>query len=220
MDSQTHAGAPPPDKIDGIALALSGGGFRAALFHLGVVERLYELGVLDDVGYLSTVSGGSVLGGLLAVNWSKLVPRSQSGATAFRDLVAKPLLEVAGADVRNRTVRRSLLPHKLLTNRGNVLASVLDDICFRGATLSDLPNQVGPGALRVAINATSLRSGKRFRFSKDSMGDYKCYTETGVEKVKVATAVAASAAFPPVFAPLVLPFPGPYFRSVLHVELR
>jgi len=56
----------------GRALALSGGGLRATLFHLGVVERLYVLGALDKLAYLTSVSGGSILAGLLAIEWNKL----------------------------------------------------------------------------------------------------------------------------------------------------
>jgi NTE family protein len=47
-----------------IGLALSGGGFRAAAFHLGVLRRLRELGVLGKIQILSTVSGGSIIGAL------------------------------------------------------------------------------------------------------------------------------------------------------------
>src|SRR5678815_1302141 len=50
----------------GIALCLSGGGFRAALFHLGAVRRLYELGILDEVETVVAVSGGSMTGAFLA----------------------------------------------------------------------------------------------------------------------------------------------------------
>src|SRR5215213_3225404 len=45
-----------------IGLALSGGGFRASLYHLGVLARLAELDVLRNVEVLSCVSGGSILG--------------------------------------------------------------------------------------------------------------------------------------------------------------
>lgn len=50
-----------------IGLALSGGGFRAAAFHLGVLKRLEELGLLHRVEALSTVSGGSIVGALYAL---------------------------------------------------------------------------------------------------------------------------------------------------------
>ncbi len=49
-----------------IGLALSGGGSRAIAFHLGCLHALHELGVLDKVSVLSTVSGGSVIGALYA----------------------------------------------------------------------------------------------------------------------------------------------------------
>jgi predicted acylesterase/phospholipase RssA len=45
-----------------VGLALSGGGFRASFFHLGVLARLAELDLLRNVEVLSTVSGGSVVG--------------------------------------------------------------------------------------------------------------------------------------------------------------
>ena len=46
----------------GIGLALSGGGYRAALFHLGALRRLFELGVPQDPEFrtISSVSGGSL----------------------------------------------------------------------------------------------------------------------------------------------------------------
>ena len=47
-----------------IGLALSGGGSRAIAFHLGCLRALHELGILDNVKVISTVSGGSVIGGL------------------------------------------------------------------------------------------------------------------------------------------------------------
>ena len=44
-----------------IGLALSGGGFRAAIFHLGVIRRLEELGIMKDVDVISSVSVGSII---------------------------------------------------------------------------------------------------------------------------------------------------------------
>ena len=51
-----------------IGLALSGGGSRAIAFHLGCLRTLNEFEILDKVTILSTVSGGSVIGGLYAIN--------------------------------------------------------------------------------------------------------------------------------------------------------
>src|SRR5438046_9113953 len=49
-------------KLGKIALALSGGGYRASGFHLGTLECLEKLGLRDDVKVLSTISGGTFTG--------------------------------------------------------------------------------------------------------------------------------------------------------------
>jgi NTE family protein len=54
------------DERRGVALCLSGGGYRASLFHLGVLRRLNELGTLTRVDTVSAVSGGSILAAFLA----------------------------------------------------------------------------------------------------------------------------------------------------------
>ncbi|MBI2069564.1 MAG: patatin-like phospholipase family protein [Elusimicrobia bacterium] len=72
---------PRPGKL---GLALSGGGFRASLFHLGVLRRLAELDLLRHVSVLSTVSGGSIVGALYLLHLKKRLEES-----------SKPL---AGAD--------------------------------------------------------------------------------------------------------------------------
>src|SRR5213593_1149029 len=51
---------------DRIALCLSGGGYRASLFHLGALRRLNELGVLSRVDTIASVSGGSILAAQIA----------------------------------------------------------------------------------------------------------------------------------------------------------
>ena len=68
----------------GIGLCLSGGGYRAMLFHLGVFWRLAELGYLGterrhgkhgELGSLqrvSSVSGGSITAGVLGLAWNRL----------------------------------------------------------------------------------------------------------------------------------------------------
>ena len=51
---------------DGVALCLSGGGYRAMVFHLGVLWRLNETKLLSKVKRFSSVSGGSITAGVLA----------------------------------------------------------------------------------------------------------------------------------------------------------
>ena len=67
LDTSSHA-----ELTDGIGLCLSGGGFRAMLFHVGAVWRLNELGLLGRLDRVSSVSGGSITAGVLGMNWKKL----------------------------------------------------------------------------------------------------------------------------------------------------
>src|SRR5437870_2795881 len=57
-----------------LGLALSGGGYRAAAFHLGLMDVLDEEGILEKVSVLSTVSGGSIIG---AIYCCEAVPYNQ-----------------------------------------------------------------------------------------------------------------------------------------------
>ena len=56
-----------------VGLALSGGGFRASLFHIGFLARLAELDMLRHVEVLSCVSGGSILGAFYYLELRKLL---------------------------------------------------------------------------------------------------------------------------------------------------
>ena len=57
---------------EGTALCLSGGGYRAMVFHIGCLWRLNELGVLGKLKRISSVSGGSITAGLLGIAWNDL----------------------------------------------------------------------------------------------------------------------------------------------------
>src|SRR5437899_2048998 len=70
-DAMPQSNYKPDRERKGKALCLSGGGFRAALFHLGAMRRLNEVGLLSQMDTISSVSGGSVASGLLARVWPR-----------------------------------------------------------------------------------------------------------------------------------------------------
>src|SRR6516225_7011539 len=84
-----------------IGLALSGGGFRASLYHLGLVRFLRDAGVLPRVTHVTAVSGGSVLAAHLVLNWDRY-----NGSPNEFDAAAAEFLAFVRMDVRNRIVRR------------------------------------------------------------------------------------------------------------------
>src|SRR6516162_5698976 len=84
-----------------IGLALSGGGFRATLYHLGLVRFLRDADLLRQVTHITSVSGGSVTAAHLALNWDLY-----TGTAEEFDKAAAKLLDFIRLDVRNRIVRR------------------------------------------------------------------------------------------------------------------
>ncbi|MCI0733366.1 MAG: patatin-like phospholipase family protein, partial [Methylococcaceae bacterium] len=64
-------------SADKLGLALSGGGFRAALFHIGTLARLAELDLLRHVQVLSTVSGGSIIGAMYYLKLKQLLEETR-----------------------------------------------------------------------------------------------------------------------------------------------
>ncbi len=186
---------------DGAALCLSGGGYRAMLFHLGVLWRLYEIGLLRDLKRISSVSGGSITAGVLALAWSRLSFDAARLLDDFVPNVVSPVRALAGRTLdRNAILGGIFLPGTI----GDHVAAAYDEHLFRGATLQALPDDAGGAAPRFVINATSVQSGALWRFSRPFMGDWRVGR---VERpnLRLALAVAASSAFPPVLSPLEIP---------------
>jgi len=84
FDAQANEPAATQSR-QGIALALSGGGFRAMLFHTGVLIRLNELGLLKEVSRVSSVSGGAISAAYLGLIWKRLTWKD-GVATNLRDI--------------------------------------------------------------------------------------------------------------------------------------
>jgi NTE family protein len=177
------------------ALCLSGGGFRAMLFHLGALWRLYETDMLGGIRRISSVSGGSITAGLLGLKWSRLSFRSANLQNDFIPEIVAPLRGLAGST----TDVKSVLLGFLLPWRTSVhVARAYDTQLFKGATLQDLPDTP-----LFVINATNMQSGVLWRFMKPYMRDWRV-GKVSAPTVKLAEAVAASSAFPPVLSPLEL----------------
>lgn len=223
-------------------LLLSGGGFRATLFHLGVIRFLAEQNHLSSISKVYSVSGGSVLAGYLALNWSEF-----SNPEAFAN-VADKVVAYAQSDVRGRMLRRLyfyavlgltllLLPlslylflaappgRALVISASVVLAVMLigqgrfklvgmfqSDLALflkklnatkreRGnAKLRDLRVAAGP---TFHILATDLTAGSPWIFTHNGMWHRDDeWKRINHELLPLGKAVAASAAFPPMFSPV------------------
>lgn len=180
----------------GMGLCLSGGGYRAMLFHLGALIRLNQLGQLRRLRRVSSVSGGSITAAVLGLRWAELQWDEHDRATNLAALVVGPVFAFGGVGIDTSCFWKGmLLPGKTVSG---CLADAYDRHLFHGATLQDLPDDdAGP---RFVIDATNLQTGQQFRFSKPYMGDYTIGI-WGTPTTTLAAAVAASSSFPPFFSP-------------------
>src|SRR5918994_4336182 len=89
----------PAEPSQGIALCLSGGGYRAMMFHLGVLWRLNEAAMLPLLDRVSSVSGGSITAGVLAMNWAQLAFSEAGVAKKFDSRVVEPIPAMAAKSV-------------------------------------------------------------------------------------------------------------------------
>lgn len=190
---------PPPEG--GVGLALSGGGYKAAVFHLGSLLRLNELGALPKVKTISSVSGGSITNAALATGWSRLQFGADGVAGNFKEVVIEPLMGFC----RRRTIDISSFvrgigpfssaPHELSRSYRPLLGE---------ATLADLPKP-GPGTPEFVFNTSNMELNTRFSFSQRRAYDFSVGTIRDPRFV-LTDVVAASSSFPPIFAPFEFDF--------------
>ncbi|MDH3844623.1 MAG: patatin-like phospholipase family protein [Myxococcales bacterium] len=197
--------APGGDTPDlGIGLCLSGGGYRAMLFHVGVLWRLAELGYLgtaDRTGKfgplgslerISSVSGGSITSAVLGLAWKDLKVDEPGSPDRFREHVVDSIQEFAS------TTTVSILSGlwaALVSTVNERVVKIYRKRLYGDKTLQDLPDHPW-----FIINATNLQSGALWRFSKRYARDWRV-GEIKNPVDKIAKAVGASSAFPPFLSP-------------------
>ena len=186
---QQEAGPEP-----GVALCLSGGGYRAMVFHLGVLRRLNDGGYLPSLDRISSVSGGSITAGVLGLNWDNL--NFVGGiASNFDDRVAKPIRTLAAHTIDVGSVLSGVFGFGTVADK---IADAYRKYLFGNSTLQNLPDHP-----RFVINATNVQSKSLWRFSKPYMWDWRV-GKVPKSEVELAVAVGASSAFPPVLSPVEL----------------
>jgi predicted acylesterase/phospholipase RssA len=196
-----------------IGLALSGGGFRASLYHLGLVRFLRDAGILSKVSQITSVSGGSIIAAHLALNWERY-----NGAPSEFDSAAAELLAFVRLDVRNRIVRRFPLtlplrwPRRLLgrsnrkLTRTGLLEYHYERFLYGDISLFELPERP-----QLHLLATNLSEGCLCSFDRKGLlmvrlqpGGTLRMDRIHAGLATVAMAVTASSAFPAFFPPLEL----------------
>jgi NTE family protein len=177
-----------------VALAFSGGGTRAAAFAYGVLRGLKDIptkdgkNYLDQVVFVSGVSGGSVTAAYFGLR----------GTSGFADLRERFLLRDAEAELNtNVSLVNVVRGFEGGVNDASKLSGWLDRNVFNGATLGDV---FQPGKPIIWLNASDLYNRTPFLFSPVTFAAL-C---SDVRRYPLSLAVAASAAVPIVFVPIVL----------------
>lgn len=192
----TYMPAREPER-EGIGLCLSGGGFRAALFHLGAVRRLNELGILSKLKTISAVSGGSILAAHLAER-ARPWPAEGTIFADWENRVAVPFRAFIRKNLRTGPMLLRLLPWNWFRSSTGVeaLAARLEQR-LTGLKLTELPDRPS-----LVFCATDMAFGVNWVFEEGRIGDYVAGYMSPAPAWPVARAVAASACFPPIFNPL------------------
>lgn len=177
-----------------VMLAFSGGGTRAAALSYGVLKALRDtpiksqgksIRLLDEVGNISAVSGGSFTAAYYGLHGDRTFDR-------FEDAFLRRNVEGG--------LKKTLLnPRNWFDERGHTELAVdlYQQQVFKGATFADMQR---PGAPLIMINASDLSRGVRFSFVQE----YFNLLCSDLRTFPVARAVAASSAVPVVFDPVVI----------------
>src|SRR5438128_1207545 len=173
-----------------IGLALSGGGYRAMLFGLGSVWRLNEMGWLRKLDIITSVSGGSILNGVLATRWPKLRWTVDGIASNFAEVVATPVRTMASQTLDVFAGIEGLL--SIFSTISDKVTDAYDKHLFDGARLqSSVPPFEKGRTPRFLFYATSLQTGSSIRIERKRLADYRI-GEIPNPDLAVARVVAAS----------------------------
>jgi predicted acylesterase/phospholipase RssA len=195
-----------------IGLALSGGGFRATLYHLGVVRFLRDAGILSRITHFTAVSGGSILAAHVVLNWRRYNGTDEEFAAA-----AEELLRFIRLDVRNRIVRRypftvmrsiarwaTRRPFDRMLSRSGLLEAYYQNHLYGEKCLYELPKSP-----ELHLLSTNVSEGCLCSFTRDGLimqrrlpGDKLEFERIAAGLATVPLAVAASSAFPGFFPPI------------------
>lgn len=223
--------------FENIALAFSGGGFRAASFSLGVlsyfnkvtfnddVDELHGQTLLQQVRYLSSASGGSITTTLYSLynaqgkNFGEFYSKLQKGLNGD-DLLRQALEILADKKYWTKTPQKS-------RNIINAFALAYDQYLFDGLTLQSLYHDASPAMhlQEVCFNATEFYTGQSFRQAVKLVpdnntdeyfkyGNREIFVDRSITgKIKLGDVLAASSCFPAGFEPIVYP------KDFTHADL-
>ena len=235
----------PLKPFQNIAIAFSGGGFRAAAYSLGALSYLDSLKIdgkslLERVTFVSSASGGTITAMSYTAHRQKNISFKAFFNELLQQLSGESLLEEVLTTLNDDTSWSNPASQKQ-RNLINSFAKVYDKTIFKGETLAVYFNRNYQQGLEVCFNTTEFYRGLSFRFQTSGSNDkhqvignnYLWFDNNHLEvfkSIKLADVLAASSCFPMGFEPIVFPEDFSYndsgnkslsveqLRSALHYE--
>lgn len=229
-----------------IGLALSGGGYRAAAYHLGTLKKLNELGILKNVDVISAVSGGSIIAASYGLHKGDFKSFEEKMKKVLKTSIIRGIITskrfliffvssllfffffVYLLFTKMAWISSALLLLMLyivvkyqfkILPISDINENLYNKLFYKGASLKDL--SLHP---IIAINTTNLATGRPFTFSyckmSDSTYEYPSGNQPKIEFIPgnfpVARAVAASTCVPFAFTPVSIE--KQYFKNPSYFE--
>jgi NTE family protein len=226
-----------------IGLALSGGGYRAATYHIGTLRALKKLNLLDKIDVISTNSGGSITGACYSIHhknydeFEKIIiegvqksvignvfknPRFLIPTIILISLIVISIILLFTIYAWINIIIWSALILSIVFAQfemlpvSRIIEGIYDQFFFEQKTLSDLSSK-----FQTTINSTNLETGRVFHFSKNKMSDSKYQYRGDLEPITfnsetfpISRAVMASSCVPFAFTPVKIS--KEYFNNPLH----
>lgn len=206
-EPQPDAALLRPADNDGIfvGIAISGGGSRSANFSAACFFQLQKLGLLQEVDYISSVSGGSITAAYYCLQYDEWNPAE----------VQKRFTHSFATDMIWTIFAPWNIPFLIFSDwdRSDILADRFEKVLFsrngKRLTFADLR----PDRPRLLINATDLQSGRGFIFTNESFNEIN----SDLSHYPIANAVAASAAVPVLLHQVTLRDFSTIYKQYLHL---
>ncbi len=212
-----------------IGLTLSGGGFRASIFHLGVIRRLEELGLMKNISVISAVSGGSIIAAYYVIEMERRLRENLSDlADNKKDIdqirleifeqIAEDFFKALDHNLRCRALIFSPFYHPLrwlkslwpVCSRSDLMQAEYDKWFYRNNSIDQLPSVTqrkindtsfvfGP---KLILNTTSLLDGSKVPFSRVPVSRFSEFGKVNKNTYKLSRIVGASSCVPGLFPPV------------------
>ena len=168
--------------------------------------RLNEMATLPEISKFSSVSGGSILTGLMAVRWRRLT--FQDGiATNFQEEIATPIWKFC-----SHNIDRTAILSGLVAGTWKLQHSYQKHIVGT-TTLRDLPDYP-----EFVFNATHIETGRNCTISKRAIHTWRL-GDIYLPDLRLARAITASSACPPAFPPVILKTDPDSFTKSAYANL-